>query len=98
MHATANGWSLGTVEPVGANELRVGYSRYSVDVKGTTLVDPTARKFMVGWVQNFSKRTAAYATYAHVSNSGGWATALNGAVTNPNRGSSGYEVGLRHSF
>ena len=98
MHAKASGWSLGTVVPVGANELRLGYSRYSVDVQGTALVDPSASKVMVGWVHNFTKRTATYATYAHVSNSGGWATALNGAVTNPNGSSSGYELGLRHAF
>jgi predicted porin len=49
-------------------------------------------------VHNLSKRTALYATYARVSNSGGAASALNGAVTGVNSSSTGYDFGIRHSF
>jgi predicted porin len=96
--AKANGWLLGTSVPWGNNEFRAAYSKYDVDVKGALLNDPEAKKWMLSYIYNFSKRTAAYGTYARVSNSGGWTTALNGAITGPNESSSGYEVGLRHSF
>jgi predicted porin len=96
--AKANGWSLGTIVPWGNNEFRAAYSKYKVDVSGSLLNDPEAKKWMLSYIYNFSKRTAAYGTYAHVSNSGGWNTALNGAITGANQSSSGYELGLRHSF
>lgn len=88
------GWVAGGLVPVGAGEIRFAYSRYQIDTAG----DPTTKKLSLGYVHNLSKRTALYATWAHVSNSGGASFALNGAVTGPNRSSSGYDLGLRHSF
>lgn len=58
----------------------------------------TTRRVGVGAVHDLSKRTALYTSIAHVSNSDGAATALNGSVTAPNSGSSGIDVGIRHSF
>lgn len=97
-HAKANGWLLGASVPFGASEIRTSYSKYKVDVTGTQLNDPQAKKWMASWVYNLSRRTAMYATYAHVTNDGGWNTALLGAVTGANGSSSGYELGMRHSF
>ena len=94
----AKGWSLGTVVPYGAEEFRAGYSTYKIDQRTATLDEPRARKLMLGWVHNLSKRTAVYTTFARVTNSGGSATSLLGSVTAANEHSNGYEAGLRHSF
>jgi len=58
----------------------------------------TTRRVGIGAVHDLSKRSALYTSIAHVSNSDGAATALNGSVTAPNRGSSGIDVGFRHIF
>jgi len=90
----AKGWLIGTLVPVGAGEIRAAYSRYRTDAAG----DPTSKKFALGYVHNLSKRTALYATYARVKNSGGASQGLNGAVTGANESSNGYDLGIRHSF
>jgi predicted porin len=58
----------------------------------------TTRRFGIGAVHDLSKRTAVYATVARVTNSNGAATALNGSKTAANSGSTGLDVGIRHSF
>jgi predicted porin len=88
------GWLIGTLVPVGAGEIRAAYSQYRTDAAG----DPRTRKLALGYVHNLSKRTALYATYARVKNSGGATQALNGAVTGANGSSNGYDLGIRHSF
>ena len=72
----------------------LAYSRYKVDVAG----DPTSKKLALGYVHNLSKRTALYVTVARVTNNGGAAQALNGSVTAANGNSTGYDLGIRHSF
>jgi hypothetical protein len=39
-----------------------------------------------------------YTAVAHVSNEGPSASALNGAVTAPGKSSTGFDVGIKHSF
>lgn len=90
----ARGALVGALVPVGPGEVRVAYSRYGTDAAG----DPTAKKIALGYVHNLSKRTAVYASWARLRNSGGAAAALNGAVTAANESSSGYDLGVRHSF
>ncbi|MDM0026584.1 porin [Variovorax saccharolyticus] len=70
--------------------------------------DPKADKFALGYVHNLSKRTALYATVARVSNKNGadltvggpafytTTSALTGTLTPKN--STGYDLGIRHSF
>lgn len=58
----------------------------------------TTRRFGIGAVHDLSKRTAIYTSIAHLSNSDGASTALNGSVTAPNKGSSGIDLGLQHVF
>lgn len=94
--ATGRGWLIGGLIPVGAGEIRIAYSTYKVDVGAGA--DPRSNKWALGYVHNLSKRTALYATYAHVNNKDGAAQALNGASTSPNGSSSGYDFGIRHSF
>jgi len=93
--ADGKGFLIGGLVPVGAGEVRVSYSTYKVDTVGA---DPRTNKIALGYVHNLSKRTALYATVAHVSNKNGAAQALNGAVTGAGNNSNGYDLGIKHSF
>ena len=92
--ATGKGYLLGALVPVGPGEIRLAYSQYKVDLAG----DPKTKKIALGYVHNLSKRTAVYATYARLRNSGGAAQALNGSTNAANQNSTGYDFGVRHSF
>ena len=91
---TGKGALIGTLIPLGAGQIRASYSTYKTDAAGT----PKSKKIALGYVHNLSKRTALYTTFARVTNSGGAAQALNGAVTSANGRSTGYDFGVRHSF
>ena len=91
---SGKGYTLGVIGSVGAGEFKLASSRYGSDAG----LRPTSRKIALGYVHNLSKRTALYATYARVGNSGGARTALNGATTAANQSSSGYDLGVRHRF
>jgi predicted porin len=93
----ASGWLVGSLIPVGPGEVRVSYARFKSDPAGAGL-EPRSSKIALGYVHNLSKRTALYATYAHVKNSNGAKFALGGAVTAANNGSNGVDLGMRHSF
>lgn len=88
------GWVLGGQIGVGTGEVRVSYSRYETNAVG----NPETNKLALGYVHNLSKRTAAYATYARLKNSGGATSALGGAVTERDTSSSGFDIGVRHNF
>jgi predicted porin len=90
----ATGYIVGLVVPVGASDLKFSYSSYGTDAAG----DPTTHKLAVGGVYNLSKRTAAYATYAHVENKGPASVGLNGSSTGAGSSSDGFDIGLKHSF
>ncbi len=93
--ATMKGWLIGALVPVGAGEIRASYSRVKLDVGS----EPRVGQWALGYVHNLSKRTALYATYAHVSNDDGAALPVNGKVfVLPNGNSQGFDVGIRHSF
>ena len=93
--ADGKGFLIGGLVPMGAGEIRLAYSTYKVSVAGP---DPRSNKLALGYVHNLSKRTALYATYAHVSNKNGAAQSLNGSVTAASDNSNGYDFGIRHSF
>jgi predicted porin len=90
------GWLIGALVPVGAGEIRVAYSQYETDLGAGA--DPKSRKIALGYVHNLSKRTAVYATVARVRNSNGAASALNGSTVGANNSSTGFDLGIRHSF
>jgi predicted porin len=91
---TGRGYLVGASYTVGAGEIRGAYSRYRTNAA----TSPASGKLALGYVHNLSKRTALYATYAHVNNHGSAAQALNGGVTAAGRSSSGLDIGLRHTF
>jgi predicted porin len=94
---TNKGWLIGTLVPVGAGEIRASYGRVKLDTAGA---DPRAAQFAVGYVHNLSKRTALYATYARIRNRDGASlTVAPGVVAGvANARSTGYDIGIRHSF
>lgn len=92
----AKGWLIGSLIPVGRGDIRASYSQYQVDLSPAP--DRVSRKWALGYAYNLSKRTALYATYAHLSNGGGATQALNGATTAANGSSTGYDMGIRHRF
>jgi len=94
LNATGKGALIGALVPVGAGEIRVAVSQYKVNVAG----DPKTTKVALGYVHNLSKRTAVYTTIARVKNKGGAAQALGGSVTSANSSSTGFDLGVRHSF
>lgn len=83
--------------PVGPGEIKGSWARYRREPGGAAL-NPTSSKLALGYVYNFSKRTAVYATVARITNSNGAAQALAGSSTSPDHASSGTEFGLRHAF
>ena len=95
-------WLLGATAPFGQHEVRAAYSRY--DIKEPAAVrNNDWNKFAVGYGYNLSKRTQMYATYARVSNKGAQNktvsnNGLGGVTAAPGGNSTGYELGLRHSF
>ena len=92
---TGKGWMLGARVPVGPGEFKASLSSY----KGTLAsADRQTDKIAVGYVYNLSKRTAVYAHYARLNNKNGATEALNGGITGANQHSSGFDLGLRHSF
>jgi predicted porin len=89
-----NGWLIGALVPVGAGEIRASYSQSEQDF-GT---EQRGRKLALGYVHNLSKRTAVYTTVARVRNNGGASFALGGSTTGVNTNSTGFDLGVRHSF
>lgn len=99
------GWLLGALVPVGAGEIRASFSEVRIDTNVAGVSEPRARKLALGYVHNLSKRTALYATVARVKNSDTNAFVpqfvVNSAIGTPtaaNSRSTGYDIGIRHSF
>ncbi|GAB3771782.1 porin [Ramlibacter monticola] len=90
------GWLIGALVPVGAGEIRIAYSTYKIELAGGA--EPEAKQLALGYVHNLSKRTAIYTTVARVKNEGGSAFALNGSSAVANNNSTGFDLGIRHSF
>lgn len=104
-------WLLGTTVPVGAGMIMASFGEYSNDLTATgtpALSKSTAKQYAIGYSYNLSKRTMLYTSYAHISNDSASATRLGTALavntaTNGNagvtgQGSSGFAVGILHSF
>ena len=93
----AKGVLVGFQLPIGPGEIKASYARYRLEPLNAVR-EPTTSKLALGYVHNLSKRTAVYGTIARISNKNGATQALAGAITRPNRASSGVEFGMRHMF
>jgi predicted porin len=93
------GWLMGATAPVGVGEVKLSYGAYRID--GGAGADPSVNKLTVGYVHNLSKRTALYATIAHLRNRNGAQMTLGGAIlsaTSARSTSMGTDVGIRLIF
>lgn len=96
---------IGVKVPVGASgTLRGGYVRARGRL-GPTGQLQSANHVAIGYVHDLSKRTALYATYAHLDNQGAGATGSTFTVINGStpgfvggETSRGAQFGIRHSF
>ena len=89
---------IGATAPLGAGELRASVARY--DLKNS---NADANKFAIGYGYNLSKRTQVYTTVARISNKGAANYAVGGAglagvAPAAGRNSTGFDIGVRHSF
>ncbi len=92
-------YSIGAKIPLGNGYVPVSYnnSKNNVDSKN-------ANQFAVGYVYNFSKKTAAYGTYSKITNNNGATYGFNGGNGGfgsglaPTGNGTGIDIGLRTSF
>lgn len=95
----ARGALIGLWVPVGPGVIKAAVQQYKIDrnVGGPEL---ESRKWAVGYIYNLSKRTALYTAYARVNNKGGAAAPVVSGVgaPGPNASSSGFDLGIRHTF
>jgi predicted porin len=88
------GGLVGLVWTMGVIDLKASIATFSANTAG----NPKATKLAVGGVYNLSKRTALYASLAHINNKNGSALSIAGTATAANEGSSGFDLGVRHNF
>lgn len=88
-------WSLGQ------GQLQTSYT----DSKANTAAEGIAgvgdaKLFAIGYIYSLSKRTALYTTFSQIDNKGGAKYVVSGApaATAGGQKSSGFDVGIRHSF
>lgn len=90
--------NVGATMPLGSGSLRASYTSIDANTSAET-VTGDAKQFAVGYVHDLSKRTALYTTYSRISNEGRANFAVAGSPTvAAGKDSSGFEVGVRHSF
>ncbi|WP_295857325.1 porin [uncultured Xylophilus sp.] len=94
-------WALGGAVPLGsAGEIKSQIARFSQNASANDHV-----KLSIGYTYPLSKRTALYADVARLKNKGAGTVAINnlgGSIASPSPtpggSSTGYVVGMRHSF
>jgi predicted porin len=91
-------YQFSTSVPLGQGEFRASYAKGDAEGGGTNANDATL--FGLEYIYSLSKRTALYTQYGRLSNKGGSAISLGGDATGQGTGfsSTGYGVGVRHSF
>jgi len=89
-------WFVGGSMPFGQANFKISYGQ----VDGTGLLDDlSASQIAFGADYNLSKRTAMYATASFISNDNGSAFRVaNTSALSGGNNSTGFEVGVRHSF
>lgn len=96
--------SVGASIPVATGTIRAGYTRAnrSGGAAGSGYADADdSTRLAVGYVHDLSKRTALYGTISRITNKGAARSSVLGSPPAGMLGgenSSGYEVGLRHTF
>lgn len=90
-------WGLGAQVPVGAGKI-VGQYYRAKDISGTS--DTGAKLYSIGYEHSLSKRTILKAYYAKLDNDNNASYQFGVSPTEANAGSasSGFQMGIRHSF
>jgi predicted porin len=86
---------------VGQGVLQTSYTDSKANTAAETVAGVgDAKLFAIGYIYSLSKRTALYTTFAQIDNKGGAKYTLSGApgATAGGQKSSGFDVGIRHSF
>ena len=94
--AEQKNYLIGVSAPFGPVTVRASYQKMD---GGGSIGNRSAQHATVGGDYALSRRTAVYANFSKIGNRGPAAfTVATGSTLVPGSGSSGYEVGLRHSF
>jgi len=93
---------LGLWWPVAGGEVKASWQRANLDgrVGSTAIQANDASQWGLGYVYTLSRRSVLYASCARIANRAGATFAVPGGASGLSAGgaSSGYEVGVRHSF
>lgn len=91
---------LGATAVWGPHEVKASWVRANLSGRvGATAIDANdANQLGIGYVYNFSKRTAVYTTFARISNDGAARFLVDGPAPVAGGSSKGFEVGVRHRF
>lgn len=93
---------IGLSAPAGPGTLKLSWHKADLDGRlGATDISANgATHIGLGYVYDFSKRTAAYGTWARISNKGATTLAVPGGTSGMAAGgtSRGFEIGVRHNF
>lgn len=94
-------WIYSVSAPLGAVTLKASYitKKAEVAIAPYTVNTDAGEQISVGAVYDLSKRTALYVTYAELKNKAGFANNVGSAAASAGGvKSSGFDVGVRHSF
>jgi predicted porin len=93
-------WTASATAPLGQGQLWGSYTSAKTTGEVGFATVGTPKLLALGYIYNLSKRTALYTTFAELKNDGTTRFILGGAPAATANGlkSSGYDVGLRHSF
>jgi predicted porin len=93
-------WTAAVTAPLGQGQILASFTDSKANAAAETAgVAYDAKLFAAGYVYNLSKRTALYTTVAQIKNGGLGKVKVNGSP-DPSAGgkSTGFDVGIRHSF
>jgi len=93
-------WTLSATAPLGQGQLWGSYTSAKTSGETGFATVGTPKLFALGYIYNLSKRTALYTTYSELKNDGTTRFAVGGAPAATANGlkSTGFDVGIRHSF
>ncbi len=92
--------TVSATAPLGQGQLWGSYTSAKTSGEVGFATVGTPKLWALGYIYNMSKRTALYTTFAELKNDGTTRFALGGApaATANGQKSTGYDVGIRHSF
>ncbi len=93
-------WMIGATVPVGPGSLLASYAQRK---DNNSVGDTKVKQYAIGYTYPLSKRTNVYTSYAHISNGAAvdqyvGDNGINAAGTLGGQSSSGFALGIRHSF